>query len=229
MDGVFIRSQACEPHQTPVTMPLKAPQPRDTHSQRLQPIRSGREGQKVFACAREHVVQRNGDCFGRQSAEAAVGLREIEVLRHSRRTRLAPGNLDTVTAPPQQDIREQPAITRGPNRMSFPPRLPCTLPRGRGLIIFFYRMRREPGGPQGLPGRIAFIARWKAFLVEEGIPVSYEPLHQRKKVPMDRLGPFATLVVSTQVAALYPELKAAPGKADLRVCRATVIGVAGER
>ena len=229
MDGVFIRSQACEPHQTPVTMPLTAPQPRHTRSQRLQPIRSGREGQEVFACAREHVVQRNGDCLGRQSAEAPVGLREIEVLRHSRRTRLAPGNLDTVTDPPQQDIREQPAITRGPNRMSFPPRLPCTLPRGRGLIIFFYRMRREPGGPQGFPGRIAFIARWKAFLVEEGIPVSYEPLHQRKKVPMDRLGPFATLVVSAQVAALYPELKAAPGKADLRACRATVIGVAGER
>ena len=210
-------------------MSFEAPQPRDTRSQRCQPIRSRREGQEVFACAQEHVVQRNGDCLGRQSAEAPVGLREIDVLRHTLRTRLAPGDLDTVADPPQQDIGEQPAITRRPNRMSFPPRLPRALPRGRRLIVFLYRVRREPGGPQGLPGGIAFVARGKAFFVQEGIPVAGEPLHQRKKIPMDRLGPFAALVVSTQVAALDPELKAAPGEADIRVGGPTVIGVAGER
>ena len=59
----------------------------------------------------------------------------------------------------------------------------------------------ENGWPASTPIRYC-LRSLEGVLREAGDSSSGEPLHQRKKVPMDRLGPFAALVVSTQIATL---------------------------
>ena len=174
-------------------------------------------------------MQRVGNRSWRQPAGARRQFHELVVERHSLGSSGSPGYLDRIPETPKHDIREQTTLTCGVKCVPEPPRLPRTFPLRSLFFIIFYCPGRESSGMQGFPCGVSRVLHWKAFFVQQGIPVIGEPLEERKKIPMNRIDSFAFLQVSAQVPAFHPDLKPPPGKTGLEIDATSSVGIGGKR
>jgi len=138
-----------------------------------------------------------------------------------------PGDLDRIPVPAQHNVGEDAALAGRLKCVAQPPALPSRVPRI--FALFVQRWGRKAVVPQGLPAIVAGVLAGHPLLVQQGIPVSHEPLEQRQEIPMHVLDAFAVLFVCAEIPALYPKLESTPRPPGVLVLALAGVWIVDER